>query len=105
MNMNTSPSDLNKWKVEHAKACYMKLFSHISEEDKQVTYMSKILEKVWSDADKASETSIAFAISICEAILNPNNESIQIKEEVLRKKLRKNKVCFTILCKYVKYLN
>lgn len=97
--MNTSSSDLSKWKSGAAKVCYKKLFEPISGDDNQVTYMSRILEKVWSDSDKASEVSIAFAISVCEELLNPENEGIQIREEVLKYKLRKNHVRFAILCK------
>lgn len=97
--MNTSSSDLSKWKSGAAKECFKKLFEPISGDDNQVTYMSRILEKVWSDSDKASEISIAFAISVCEELLNPENEGIQIKEEVLKYKLKKNHVRFAILCK------
>lgn len=99
--MNTTSSDLRKWKDGAAKACYNKLFEPIdpvSDEENQVTYMSRILEKVWTDSDKASNVSIAFAISVCEELLNPENESIQITEEVLKYKLKKNLVCFAILC-------
>jgi hypothetical protein len=94
VNMNTSSSDLSKWKSGAARECYKKLFEPISEDDDQVTYMSRILEKIWMDSDRASDTSIAFAISVCEELLNPDNESIQIKEEVLKYKLRKNQVHF-----------
>lgn len=97
--MNTSSSDLSKWKCGAAKECYKKLFEPISGDDNQVTYMSRILEKVWSDSDKASEVLIAFAISVCKELLNPDNEGIQIKEEVLKYELRKNHVRFAILCK------
>lgn len=92
--MNSTSSELSKWKKGAAKECYKKLFEPISEHDDQITYMSRILEKVWTDSDKASELSIAFAISICEELLNPNNESIQITEEVMKNKLKKNQVCF-----------
>lgn len=61
--------------------------------------MGKILEKVWTDSDKASDASVAFAISVCEELLNPDNESIQITGDVLKYKLKKNLVCFAILCK------
>jgi hypothetical protein len=97
--MNSTSSEISKWKDGAAKECYKKLFEPISEHDDQVTYMSRILEKVWADSDKASDVSIAFAISICEELLNPNNESIQITEEVLKNKLKKNHVRFAILCK------
>jgi len=49
--MNTSSSDLSKWKSGAAKECYKKLFEPISKDDDQVTYMSRILEKVWTDSD------------------------------------------------------
>ena len=42
----------------------------------------------------SSNASIAFAISVCEELLNPGKESIQITEEVLKYKLRKNQVRF-----------
>jgi len=44
--MNTSSSDLSKWKSGAAKECYKKLFEPISKDDDQVTYMSRILKKV-----------------------------------------------------------
>ena len=100
VNMNTGPTELSRWKTGPAKECYKKLFEPISnQEDSQVTYMSRILEKVWSDTSKASDVLVAFAVSVCESILSPNIESIQIKEEILKQKLKKNEVCFTILCK------
>ena len=61
--------------------------------------MGKILEKVWTDSDKASDASVAFAISVCEELLNSDNESIQITGDVLKYKLKKNLVRFAILCK------
>ena len=99
VNINSISSELSKWKNGTTKECYKKLFKPILEYDDHVTYISKILEKVWMDFDKASNILIAFAISICEELLDPNNESIQITEEVLKNKLKKNKVRFAILCK------
>ena len=65
VNMNTGPTELSRWKTGPAKECYKKLFEPISnQEDSQVTYMSRILEKVWSDADNVSGISVAFAVSI-----------------------------------------
>jgi hypothetical protein len=98
--MNTTSSDLSKWKNGAAKSCYEKLFEQIdpySEEDNKITYMSKILEKVWTNSDKASNSSVAFAIGVCEELLNPDNESIQITGDVLKYKLKKNLVRFAIL--------
>ena len=52
--------------------------------------MSRILEKVWADSDKASDMFVAFAVSVCQTLLNPRSETIQIKEEVLKRRLKKN---------------
>jgi len=59
--------------------------------------MSRILEKVWADSDKATDMSIAFAVSVSQALLNPNSGTIKIKEEVLERNLKKNLVCFAIV--------
>ena len=92
--MNSTSLELSKWKKGAAKECYKKLFEPISEHEDQIIYMLRILEKVWTDSDKASEISVAFAIGICEELLNLNNESIQITEETMKDKLKKNQVCF-----------
>jgi hypothetical protein len=68
------------------------LFDPISAEIPHVTYMSRVLEKVWADSDKASDVSVAFAISVCQTLLNPDSETIQIKEKSLKRKLKKNLV-------------
>jgi len=59
--------------------------------------MSRILEKVWADSDKATEISVAFAVSICQALLDPDSGTIKIKEDVLERNLKKNLVCFAIV--------
>lgn len=90
--MSTSPNEIRKWKSGAAARCNKKLFKSISTSEPEVTYMSRILEKVFPDSEKASDTSIAFAISVCEALLSPRSENIQINEETLKTKLRKNLV-------------
>jgi hypothetical protein len=59
--------------------------------------MSRILEKVWADSDKATEISVAFAVSISQALLDPDSGTIKIKEDVLERNLKKNLVCFAIV--------
>jgi hypothetical protein len=90
---------IHKWKNGAAQRCYKKLFAPISDENPNETYMSRILEKVWSDSDKASDISVAFAISVCETLLSPDSGTIQIKEEVLKRRLKRNLVYFANLCK------
>jgi hypothetical protein len=35
---------------------------------------------------------VAFAVNVCQTLLNPRSETIQIKEEVLKRRLKKNMV-------------
>ena len=65
--------------------------------------MSRILEKVWPKADYSDEL-IAFAISICQTILNPANEAIQINEGIMKELIKENKVIFEIFRKFLKIL-
>jgi predicted phosphoribosyltransferase len=40
--------------------------------------MSKILDKVWPSKKTAPKVHIAYAISVCEFLLNPTNKRIQV---------------------------
>lgn len=54
--------------------------------------MTKIIEKVWKEKKNAPKIQIAFAISICEVFLNPDNQVIQMSEQVMDSKIKKNLV-------------
>ena len=82
--------------------CYKKLFIRINKNE-EFTYMSRILEKVWPKADYSDEL-IAFAISICQTILNPVNKVIQINEGIMKELIKENKVIFEIFRKFLKIL-
>ena len=82
--------------------CYKKLFICINKNE-EFTYMSRILEKVWPKTDYSDEL-IAFAISICQTILNPANEAIQINEGIMKELIKENKVIFEIFQKFLKIL-
>ena len=77
------------------RRCY-KNYSHLYPTKTQCNLYVENLEKVWPDSDKASEISVAFAINVCEALLNPDNETILIKEEVLKETQKKS----GIFCKF-----
>src|SRR2546430_4968502 len=51
--------------------------------------MSKIIDKVWPIKKKAPKVHIAYAISVCEFILNPKNKKIQISEFPIKHKILK----------------
>lgn len=94
INTNTSPDEIRKWKIGPAAYCRKRLFEPLSSLEPDITYMSKILEKVWADPDKVTNISIAFAISVCDLLLNPKNQNIQINEDALKATLKKNLVKF-----------
>ena len=74
VNTNSTPSEISNWKT-NAKVvrCHEILFKHDSL-DGSATFMSKIIDKVWPIKKKAPKVHIAYAISVCEFILNPKNK-------------------------------
>jgi len=61
--------------------------------------MTWIIERVWSDTSKRPAIQIAYAIIICQILLDPNNDNIKISESIAKLKLQENLVSFAILCK------
>ena len=56
--------------------------------------MFQIIEKIWREKKNIPKIQIAYAISICEMLLNPNNLIIQVSEEIIKPKLARNHVSF-----------
>ena len=57
--------------------------------------MSKILENLWKGGKKnGSKVQIAFAISVCEIVLNPDNPFVSINEDIINPFFVKNLVSF-----------
>jgi hypothetical protein len=93
INSSATESEIKKWKQSSAKKCYAKLFNKIKPHSTE-TYMSKIIGKIWKDKRNALKNQVAYAISVCEVILSPNNLIIQISEETTKHLLTKNYVSF-----------
>jgi hypothetical protein len=92
INSNSRDSEIRVWKQTQAvKFCHKNLFKKIDAEE---TNMSLIIKKVWKDRKNAPKIHVAYAISVCELILNPNNQYIQITEEIIKPNLIKNYVSF-----------
>ena len=90
INTNASSTEITEWKRSRKTAeSYQNLFENIRNEE--VTFMTRILEKVWPKTEVFEELS-AFAISICQIMLNPKNETIQINEMNMKKRIIRNKV-------------
>ena len=56
--------------------------------------MSMIIRNIWKSKTKGPKVQIAFAISICEFILDPEHNSITISEEAIKPIFEKNLVSF-----------
>ena len=70
INTNASPIEISSWKKSiNVKNCYKRLFDQI---DDSSTYISCILEKVWSNSDDAPEIHLAYAIGVCTKMLDSN---------------------------------
>lgn len=83
---------ISAWKKNPAISnSFRKLFDKV-EEDEEDTYMARIIKNVWPKKKKIPDLQIAWAISIAEIFLNPNNESIKISEEIIKPVLLKNLV-------------
>jgi hypothetical protein len=92
INTNATSAEITAWK-HSAKtlACYKNLCK--TPDGKDLSIMARILDKVWPKSN-ASEEQLSFTISICQTILDPVNEIIQINEGVLKSIIQKNKVSF-----------
>jgi hypothetical protein len=91
---SATESEVKKWKQTAAiKKSYRNLFKRMRPNFPD-TYMSKIIGKLWKDKRNAPKKQVAYAISICETILNPNNLTIQINEETTKHLITKNYVSF-----------
>jgi hypothetical protein len=95
INTSAGPIEISQWKSSsNVLNCYRKLFSPIDKSNPDVTYMSRILERIWNDVDKAPLLHIAYAISTCETVLNPKVEGISISEKIIKERTKVNLVNF-----------
>ena len=95
------------------KECYEKLHRN-TPEDETITWCGKIIQETWPDAKKIPNEQIAFAVALCESLLNPDNEIIKNDSQYLSKRIQKNKVSIknirnfiisNILIIYIIYIN
>jgi hypothetical protein len=68
--------------------CHNKLFKRVKNEDSE-TYVTRIINKIWTKKRNAPRIHIAYAISICDFFLDPFEQSIQITESVIKYKIKK----------------
>ena len=99
INNNASGAEISRWKATpNVQRCYENLFRPMTE-DTVVSYMARILERVWPDSTTASQIQMTYAIGVCQVVLNPNNQHIRISKKVIKKRLQQNLVSFATFCK------
>ena len=87
-------NEISLWKALPAVAkSYNNLFKKVDNDENSPTYIQQIIEKVWPRT-KVPTLHTAWAMSIAELLLNPNNEQISVSEEIIDFLLEKNIVSF-----------
>jgi hypothetical protein len=87
INANDPYSEISEWKKNPVVVESHKLLFRRA--DESATYMTKIIDKVWSTKKTTPKIHIAYAISVCEFMLDPNNQKIQISEHFIKPKIAK----------------
>jgi aspartate carbamoyltransferase catalytic subunit len=89
----TAPKELkiSEWKNKsQVKLCFGKLHKKINDSDE--TYMSRIIQELNKGKKNISKVLIAYAVSICELVLDPQNLEVQISEKAIKPIYTKNLV-------------
>jgi hypothetical protein len=98
INNKAKPEIVLEWKrSEETKTCFKRLFKNISEGSED-TYMSLILNKIWPSGD-ATHEKVAYAIAVCQTMLDPKQDSLMISESIIKHKLSRNLVCIYYIVK------
>lgn len=99
INLNAPPIEISQWKLtSNVRWCYDNLFSPMNE-NTTISYMARILEKIWPDSSIPSQTLLAYTVSVCQVVLDPNNKNIRITKKTIKKRFRINLVSFAVFCK------
>src|SRR6266516_3667679 len=98
---NTSASEVEKrTKNQNVAKCYKSLFK-LKTADDSATYMTRIIDKVWASKKHTPKIHIAYAISVCEFLLNPSNQKVQVSEGSMKFNISKYLVSFSLNCEII----
>ena len=101
INTNSSPSEVDKWKKnQNVAKCYKSLFKRETADD-SATYMTRIIDKVWASKKHTPKIHIAYAISVCEFLLNPSNQKVQVSEGSMKFNISKYLISFSLNCEII----
>ncbi|RHZ54959.1 hypothetical protein Glove_421g142 [Diversispora epigaea] len=91
INSNATAAEITAWKRSPiVLECYKKLFTEI--ENTSEKYIVRIIKNAWPKKEFIPNFHTAWCVSIAEILLNPNNEYIQITEDVIQPFVEKNLV-------------
>ncbi|RHZ78984.1 hypothetical protein Glove_153g75 [Diversispora epigaea] len=86
---NATAAEITAWKRSPiVLECYKKLFTEI--ENTSEKYIVRIIKNAWPKKEFIPDSHTAWCVSIAEILLNPNNEYIQITEDVVQPFVEKN---------------
>ena len=88
-------------KNQNVAKCYKNLFKRETADD-SATYMTRIIDKVWRQKNiHPPKVHIAYAISVCEFLLNLSNQKVQVSEASIKFNITKYLVSFSLNCEII----
>lgn len=104
INSNAGPAEISGWKqLPEVAICFDQLFARMDEnDDESPLTMTRIIEKVFF-GKKYSNAEMAYVVAICTTMLNPELDVLQLKEKIMKSKVKHYLVGFCISWHLNKY--
>ena len=86
VDSNLKESVIRKWKgTSEVKTCYDNLFKFAGKKStRHEMFMSKIIQKLRKTKKGITKMQIAYTISVCEILLNPQNLYVNTTEMIIK---------------------
>ncbi|RHZ68220.1 hypothetical protein Glove_296g13 [Diversispora epigaea] len=91
INTSATEKEIMDWKKKEVRKAFKKLHKKINEDDddEKLTWCNRILQKAFTNPAKKTKYLLAFAVGVIEITLDPDNGGIQIKDVIMKSKIRK----------------
>ncbi|RHZ80489.1 hypothetical protein Glove_134g74 [Diversispora epigaea] len=90
INTKSAASEVLSWKKSQKVKDVLRKLNQDIDGHENLTWCTKIMEKIWEKTKKVPKEKVAFTISIIQYLLSPKVESIKIDDEAIRKRMKKN---------------
>ena len=88
-----SDSEIKRWKQNPTlRRCFEKLNERVDPERSE-TYMKTIINDVFKKKD-VTPIQIALVMSVCDILLNPSNNHVNLNEDIIKPRLVINLISF-----------